>query len=146
MSFYPRAFSRDETAIWIERMGRIRYETDGHGLWAMTLRDSGELIGDCGLVTQKVDGERLVEVGWHTRKDLWGRGYAPEAGLACRDHGFASLGLERLISLIQPSHRSSRRVAEKLGMSVWKEAAFGSEGLLHCVYSLTRPEWAAPDT
>ena len=45
----------------------------------MVLKSSGELIGDCGLTRQIVDGTDEIEIGYHVRRDLWGRGYAPEA-------------------------------------------------------------------
>lgn len=45
MRFYPHPFSRDETRTWLER-NRARFERDGLGLWAITLRDTGEVVGD----------------------------------------------------------------------------------------------------
>src|SRR5271154_4789363 len=55
MRYYPVPFDRVAVADWIQR-NRTRYVDDGHGLWAMILDSSGELIGDCGLVRQSVDG------------------------------------------------------------------------------------------
>jgi [ribosomal protein S5]-alanine N-acetyltransferase len=51
-----------------------RYATDSHGLWAMVLKTNGELSGDCGLRIQDVDGANEVEIGYHVRRDYWGRG------------------------------------------------------------------------
>src|ERR1700728_2020105 len=105
MRYYPAPLDRD----------------DGVGLWAMELSATAELIGDCGILLQQVEGERLYEIGYHLRRDLWGRGFATEAAVVCRDWGFAQLKAERLISLIRPENLPSRRVAERLGMTVWKE-------------------------
>ena len=113
MSYYPAPFDRTGVKEWIERNQR-RYARDGHSLWAMILRGDRELIGDCGLVRQDVDGEPLVEIGYHVRRDLWRNGYATEAARACRDYGFSRLQAERLISLIRSDNQASRRVAEKL--------------------------------
>ena len=135
MRYYPAPLDRAGVAEWIER-NRRRYADAGHGLWAMVLKSSSEVVGDCGLTRQTVDGVDEIEIGYHVRRDLWGRGYAPEAAGACRDYGFARLGADRLISLIRPENQSSRRVAEKIGLSLWKEVVW--RDLPHCVYVIRR--------
>jgi RimJ/RimL family protein N-acetyltransferase len=139
MRYYPAPFDRAGVEEWIAR-NRRRYVLDGHGLWAMILKSSGELIGDCGLTKQNVDGANEIEIGYHVRRDHWGQGYATEAALACRDYGFAKLPVERLISLIRPENLPSRRVAEKNGMKMWKEVIW--HGLRHYVYATERPRLA----
>jgi [ribosomal protein S5]-alanine N-acetyltransferase len=136
MRFYPQQFNRAAVAEWIER-NRKRYAQDGHGLWAMILKKSDELIGDCGLVRQHVDEVDETEIGYHVRRDMWGRGFATEAASACRDYGFGQLTRERLISLIRPENLQSRRVAEKVGLVRWKEVMHHE--VLHYVYCIQRP-------
>jgi RimJ/RimL family protein N-acetyltransferase len=135
MRFYPAPFTLEDTERWIER-NRRRYVDDGFGLWAVQERSTGAFLGDCGLTTQTVDGEPFVEVGWHVRRDRWGEGIAPEAGAGCRDWAFEHLDAERIISLILPENVQSRRVAEKLGMVVWRETTHAD--LAHLVYAITR--------
>jgi RimJ/RimL family protein N-acetyltransferase len=53
MRYYPMSFDRAGVADWIQR-NRTRYANDGYGLWAMILKSTCELIGDCGLVRQNV--------------------------------------------------------------------------------------------
>jgi RimJ/RimL family protein N-acetyltransferase len=137
MRYYPVPFDRAAVADWIRR-NRTRYANDGHGLWAMILKSTRELIGDCGLVRQNVDAVDEIEIGYHVRRDLWSRGYATEAARACRDFGFANLGVDRLISLIRPENLASRRVAEKNGMTISKEVI--KADLLHYVYAIKRDE------
>ena len=137
MRFYPASYDRAGVEEWIAR-NRRRYAEHGHGLWAMVLKTSGELIGDCGLTVQTVDGVDEVEIGYHVRRDLWGQGLASEAAPACRDFGFARLPVERLISLIRPENIASRRVAEKNGMTVWKEVM--RQNLRHLVYAIHREQ------
>lgn len=108
------------TVRWIERNGR-RYQTDGFGLWGTVLKQTGELIGDCGLTRQDLNGTSEIEIGYHVRRDLWGQGLATEAARACQEYGFANLKTERLISLIRPENLASRRVAEKNGMKLEQE-------------------------
>src|SRR5712692_7024615 len=151
MRYYPAPYDRDGVEQWIER-NRRRYQDDGVGLWAMELaktQDSEvpgskvrEIIGDCGITLQQVEGERLYEIGYHLRRDFWGQGLATEAAIACRDWAFAHLKTERLISLIRPENLPSRRVAERVAMTVWKEVNW--RGLPHCVYSIERSQSSVP--
>lgn len=133
MRYYPAPYDRAGVEQWIER-NRQRYQDDGVGLWAMELRFTTDVIGDCGVVVQDVEGERLYEIGYHLRRDFWGQGLATEAAIACRDWAFARLKTERLISLIRPENAPSRRVAERVGMSVWKDVEW--RGFKHYVYSI----------
>src|SRR5262249_42018002 len=77
MRFYPRSFDEAAAQEWIARNQR-RYAMQGHGLWAMDLKSTGEMIGDCGITLQDVDGESLREIGYHLRRDMWGQGLATE--------------------------------------------------------------------
>jgi ribosomal-protein-alanine N-acetyltransferase len=113
MRFYPAPLDRIGVEEWIARNLR-RYTKDGHGLWAMVLKTTDELIGDCGLTVQPVDSTDEIEIGYRVRRDYWGRGLATEAARACRDYGFAHLPVDHLISLIRPENLPSRRVAEKM--------------------------------
>jgi [ribosomal protein S5]-alanine N-acetyltransferase len=135
MKYYPASIDQTGTEQWIERDLR-RYTDDGVGLWAMVLKTSGEVIGDCGIVRQQVESETLYEIGYHLRRDYWGQGLATEAAIACRKWGFANLKVDRIISLIRPENVPSIRVAERNGMTIWKEIEW--RGLRHYVYAISR--------
>jgi [ribosomal protein S5]-alanine N-acetyltransferase len=135
MQFYPQLFDRQMTQSWIE-LNIQRYARNGFGLWGLISKENDKLIGDCGLVVQQVDGIEMVEIGYHVRYDLWGRGLATEAAQACRDYGFYQLGFDTLISLINPSNTASRRVAEKNGMKLIKEIEWRNKST--CVYVVKR--------
>lgn len=138
MRYYPATFDRAGVEAWIER-NRTRYVNDGMGLWAMVLKATGEAIGDCGVTRQEVEGEFLAEIGYHLRRDYWGQGLATEAAQACKHWAFANLKDERVISLIRPENMPSRRVAERNGMTIWKEIDW--RGLRHYVYSISRVDF-----
>jgi len=127
--------SREEFRSWIER-NLWRYEEDGFGRCAVVLRSTAELVGDCGLIRTYVEEKPEVELGWIVRRTHRGRGIATEAAAAWRDYGFDSLGLERIVSMVSEKNVASRRVAEKLGMTVEREAMWGD--LPHLMYSLHR--------
>ena len=135
MRFYPMSFDEAAAREWITRNQR-RYAIDGHGLWAMELKSTGEMIGDCGISFHAVDGESLREIGYHLRRDMWRQGLATEAARACRDYGFSELNAEFFISLIRPENFPSRRVAERNGMTIWKRTEHA--GMPHLVYRVER--------
>ena len=139
MRFYAEPFSRDGAREWIER-NLQRYEELGFGLFMIEDVKTGELIGSCGPNVQTVDGIQEIELGWHVRRDRWGHGIAPESAAACRDWAFANLESDHLIALVRPLNEPSRRVAEKIGMAIWKETLF-PERLRwpHLVYRVDRP-------
>ncbi len=132
MRYYPSTKSRSEAEAWV-RNQLDRYRDHGIGLWAAILKDSGELIGQCGLTMQEVEGREEVEIGYLFLRKHWNRGLATEAAKACRSHGFA-LGHDRLVSLIDPRNLASRRVAEKVGMTLEKEVEKWNKSI--CVYSV----------
>ncbi len=137
MRYYPAPYPRERTLEWITD-NLERYRRDGFGLWAIEDRETGEYLGSCGPAARVVDGVEEVELGWHIKRSRWGRGIAPEAAAACRYHAFGPLGLDRLISLIRPVNVPSRRVAEKIGMTVEKEVLYGSVAWPHLVYAIER--------
>ena len=73
MCHYPYSFDEQRVRDWIER-NMNRYRQDGFGLWAVCLKDTGEMIGDCGLTLQKINGEVLPEIGFHIRRDCQRKG------------------------------------------------------------------------
>lgn len=123
MQYYPRPKTRDEALSWIDWNQRL-YRQEGFGLWLITLKSTGEFVGDCGLTPQEVEGTTDIEVGYHIRADLQGHGYATEAATACRDHARDVLGTNRLIAIIRPDNLPSQRVAEKIGLTHERDATY----------------------
>ncbi len=135
MQYYPAPFDRAEIDQWIRR-NRTRYFDPGFGLWAMLLKDSRKLIGDCGCFVRELEGSVEFELAWHVRRDLWGRGYATEAAQNCIDYAFTRLGAERVIALVRPENKGSCRVAEKIGMTCEKIIFW--RGYEHYIYAKGR--------
>jgi len=120
MAFYPRPRDRAEAVAWIAWNQRL-YRERGFGLWLVELRQTGAFVGDCGLTPQDVDDTPEIEVGYHVRRALQGRGYATEATAAVRDHARDVLGLARLVAIIHPGNVASQHVAERTGLTLEKE-------------------------
>lgn len=136
MRWYPSAFGPEQTREWMDRQF-ARYREDGYGLFILELLEGGDFAGTAGPTMQDVDGDRLVEIGWHVRPALKGRGLAGEAGSASRAWAFANLDVDHVISLVRPENEPSRRVAEKLGFRIDRET--DRYGYRHLVYRFDRP-------
>jgi RimJ/RimL family protein N-acetyltransferase len=121
MRHYPRPKTREEALAWIDWNQRL-YRQEGYGLWLVSLRSTGEFIGDCGLTPQEIDGVTELEAGYHVCAGLQGNGYASEAAAACRDYARDVLRAKRLIAIIRPDNTPSRRVAEKIGLPFERDA------------------------
>jgi RimJ/RimL family protein N-acetyltransferase len=131
MRYYPRPKTREEAQAWIDWNQRL-YRDHRSGLWVMVLRATGEFAGDCGLTPQRVDGTDEIEVGYHVRASLQGNSYATEAATACRDYARDTLGLHRLIAIINPANIPSQKVAEKIGLRPGKHThVFGAEQIIY---------------
>lgn len=72
MQYYPAAFSRNDVGRWIDRW-IASYAENGYGLYAMVLKSTGEVIGDCGHVHQDVEGVTEIEIGYHVLRSLQGQ-------------------------------------------------------------------------
>jgi len=138
MRYYPGTKDAPETRSWIRR-NLDSYQTYGFGLWVASLRSTREFAGQCGLTIQEVEGRQEVEIGYLFLRALWGQGLATEAARACRDHGFGRLGLARLVSLIDVRYVASRRVAEKVGMTLEREITKWGKAV--CLYAILRGAW-----
>jgi len=106
------------------------FDVHGYGRWGVELKETGELIGFCGL--KYLDEFDAVDIGYRFFPEHWGKGYATEASSACLDFGFETLGLERIIGLVLQDNAASIRVLEKTGMrEVGPVVTEGIEALLY---------------
>ena len=117
-AFNHPLFTHEQMQRWLQR--NLDHQNEfGYGLFSVFLKETGELIGDCGL--EQMDDMHAAELGYDFRSDYWNQGYATEAARAVRDYAFDVLYLPHLISLIRVGNLSSRRVAEKVGMTLTEE-------------------------
>jgi len=105
-------------AGWID-WNRRNYVDHGFGLWVIETHD-GDFIGDCGLTMQEVEGDWLIEIGWHVRAPARRQGYAAEAAQAVCSAARDS-GVTHLIAIIRPDNVASQRVATKTGFVLERE-------------------------
>jgi RimJ/RimL family protein N-acetyltransferase len=111
---------------------------------AVTLRESGELIGTTLLVWTSRD-HRQGEIGYVLNPAHHGHGYATEAAREMLRLGFDELGLHRIVGRLDARNTASARVLEKLGMRrearlVDNERVKG-EWATELVYAMLESEW-----
>ena len=139
MYAYEHAFSDEEAQAWLNNQLR-RYREDGFGLWAAVLKESGEIIGQCGITLQDVPGEWVPEVGYLFERAHWHKGYATEAATACKEYAFNVLGLDTVYSIIRDNNVASQNVAKRNGMTVCGKIVkhyYGTD-MPHLVYRAER--------
>ena len=130
-AFNHPLFTHEQMQRWLQR--NLAHQKEyGYGLFSILLKETGELIGDCGL--EQMEDQGAAELGYDFRSDFWNQGYATEAACAVREYAFDVLKLPRLISLIRVGNLPSRRVAEKVGMTLAEE--FIRYGIPYWKYSL----------
>ncbi len=111
--FYPAMGQNDALERWIE-WNLNNYAEHGFGLWALELLGNGLFIGDAGITYQTVEGERVLEIGWHIDPKFRSMGYASEAGLACLKFGFDNLRASEIGSIVDPANSASLKVASRV--------------------------------
>ena len=111
--FYPEMAKLENCRRWIT-WNLENYAEHGFGLWVIEDASTGAFLGDCGLTYQLVEGERLLELGYHLILDKRGRGFVTEAGRTCIEYAFDNLGHDFVCSTVHPDNTPSRRVAGRL--------------------------------
>ena len=139
MQHYPAPFDENRTKEWI--IWNIEnYKKYGFGLWAVTLKETGEFIGDCGITIQNIDGELLPEIGYHINKKYWRQGFAKEAAKACRDWVFNNTEYNAIYSYMKYSNAASYSTAIAIGMKKLKEYSDPKNEISYA-YAISREEW-----
>ncbi len=117
MYAYEGAFSDVEVQEWLDRQ-TSRYRKWGFGLWAVILKETDEMIGQCGLTMQPWKDKEVLEVGYLFRRIYWHNGYAVEAAKACKRYAFETLNAKEVCSIIRDTNIASRNVAARNGMTI----------------------------
>jgi RimJ/RimL family protein N-acetyltransferase len=119
MEFMPHSLSAQESNSLADRI-EAHFREHGFGLCAVELRRDGSFLGFIGLNVPSFHAAftPCVEVGWRLAPHCWGHGLATEGAREIVRYGFHVLELEELVSFTVPANARSRRVMEKLGMTL----------------------------
>ena len=117
MYAYEGAFSDEEVQNWLDKQ-LTRYQEDGVGLYAVLLKETSAMIGQCGLTFQDTPNGKVLEIGYLFQKAYWHYGYATEAAKACKRYAFDTLAADEVYSIIRDNNIPSQNVAKRNGMTV----------------------------
>ncbi len=140
MQHYPHAFDEAGVRNWIKR-NMERYRIFGFGLWAVCLKQTGEMIGDCGLTMQLINGQVKPEIGYHIRKDQQRKGYAKEAAVAVRNWVFHNTPFNVIYSYMKYTNEPSIKTAVSYGCKQVDEFEDDMNEITK-VFAICRDEWA----
>jgi len=135
------ALASDETKAsqWINKQLK-RYDEKRFGLQALIEKNSGNFIGQCGLLTQEVDGRTEIEVGYHVLREYREKGFGPEAAKLFINYAFENKITESVISIIDKRNTKSQRVAEKNSLVREKETQWsGLDVYIYRIYNSNLP-------
>ncbi len=134
-AFDEEAWALDQTVRWVQLNLKHQHQ-HGFGLFTVSLRATGEVIGDCGFERMTLEGAPVTELGYDLKRGLWGHGLATEAASAVASFGRETLRLGEIVSLVRAGNSRSQRVAEKIGMKFVRSVE--RAGIRYSVFALDR--------
>ncbi len=111
----PEMTPLQRSEFWMDRQLN-RYKENRFGHLAITDKESGIFMGQAGLLSQEVDGESVLEIGYHLFPEYWGKGYATEAAGFLKNMAFKNEYATEVVSIIDQRNQPSQRVAIRNGM------------------------------
>jgi ribosomal-protein-alanine N-acetyltransferase len=117
------------------------YQKFGFGMSAMLLRETGEPLGWSGLQPLEESGE--IEVGYGMARKFWRQGFGFECASAWLEHGFSTVGLERIVAVADERNTGSWKIMKKCGMHYEKNVDHYGMDLV--LYSISREEFFAKE-
>ena len=138
MQHYPAPYDAAGVQRWLDWSFEA-YHDFGFGLLAVILKETGHLIGDCGVTMQPIGGWIRPEIGYHIHKAYWRQGLGSEAARGVRDWAFQHTDYPALYSYCKYTNLPSIRTAEAIGMHFEREYPDDLNGITH-VSSIRREE------
>ena len=139
VNHYPNLFNKEKVLELIVRNIEL-YRIFGFGLWAVCLKKTGEIIGECGLTMELIDGKVRPEIDYHIRSDMLSKGYATEAAKAVRDWAFENTPFHEIYSYSKYHSVITSNTVNALGCRYMYE--FDDEqNITRKIYVITKSDW-----
>lgn len=130
--------SETECENWYKKQF-YRYKNNLGGMNALIEKESGKLIGHCGLLIQSVEGTTELEIGYSLLPKFWNKGFATESAIKCRDFAFENNFSHSLISIISLTNKLSENVALRNGMMIDKTIDYNKNSVN--IFRISKSEW-----
>lgn len=115
--------SLEDALGYIQKMREGSYTRHGFGLWAVDRRETGEVLGLCGLIRR--DALAHVDVGFAFLERHRGRGYAREAAAATLDLARDRFDLRKVVAITDLDNAASQKVLEGVGFRFERKIHWG---------------------
>jgi len=139
MAAWEHTFTDEQIHDWLEKQTQ-RYRDHIVGLFAAIQKDTGEFIGQMGLLWNDFGELRVLEIAYMLKRGYWGMGYATEGAAALARYAFTQIDVNKVYASIRPENERSIKVAERIGMKA--EGSFvkqyNGKNMEHMIYSLER--------
>lgn len=131
------AASNAALADWIDH-----WDTHRFGYWAIALKEAPDQIIGFGGIVRKLVAERYgLNLYFRFDPSTWGRGLGTEVAMASLQLAFIILEEAKVLAKVRTNNLPSRRVLEKLGMSVEDEIEDVSNAAPSLIYAINRSEF-----
>ena len=104
----------ENTKLYLSNVLLPRYEKQNEFVWAIVLKQTGEVIG-CFDVNNFNERAKRMTIGYVLSKKYWGQGIMPETGKTLLPYLF-SFDVERIQAWHDANNPKSGRVMQKIGM------------------------------
>lgn len=108
---------------WIEKQFP-RYENENLGLLSGIDKETGDIVGVCGIIPREIDGQKEYELAYSVKPKYWQKGYATEMTACVKAYAMDKLHVDRVISIIHVDNEASKKVAKKNGMESGNKTSF----------------------
>ncbi len=114
-----------------EVKGMTKFFASGNNYLAVTLKDTGKLIGLIAIEPRQGQTEPVHNLGYVFHPGYSGKGYATEGCLAVMAYLFEDVGISAILTGTRPENTPSVRLLERLGIPPIGNGE----------YRLTKEEW-----
>jgi len=116
-----------------------RYDNNLGGQNILILKDTDEIVGQCGLLVREIDNEFEIEIAYSILPMHRMKGYAIESAKKCKDFAFHNDFHSRLVSIITPHNLQSINVASKNGLILDREIIFNGKKME--LFQINKTDW-----
>lgn len=139
LGFDTKLSQKERCQLWFDRVFH-RYENNLGGMNILVDKNSNQLIGQCGLLVQRIESLERLEIGYSILPQFWNKGYASEAAQKCRDFAFKNHFAGSLISIIHVDNIASEKVALNNNMTFEKRLK-NYKGNRVNIFGITQKNW-----
>ena len=139
MKYYQKPYDDNGVHRWLNWC-KDCYQKYGFGLWSVIYKETGEMIGDCGISIQYIDDEWKPEIGYHLRLDYHQQGLGKEMTQAVKDYFFTHFDFDEVYSYMDINNLPSSKTAKANGMTFQHLYTTSDEEVCK-VYRIKRSEW-----